>query len=283
MSMMGCMGLRSTSSEVPIPTVSATASTVVSTCLASTSTVISTCRAATSTKVSTSTVSAARWRLVWSDEFNGPSINRMNWGFEHGFVRNHEAQFYTERPENARIENGNLVIEARRENYQGAAYTSASLLTSGKHSWKYGYFEIRAKIPTDSGSWPAWWALGDGGWPKCGEIDMMEYYRNMLLSNVMDSERHWSSHRDPLPQDFQNSYHTWAMAWDANTIKLFRDGVLMLAYDVNKATVGNYNPFRQPLYLILNLAIGGNNGGDPSKTTFPLRYSIDYVRVYQWY
>ncbi len=235
--------------------------------------------------VSTRAVSATGWQLVWSDEFNDPSINSANWGFEHGLVRNHEAQFYTDRPENARIENGNLVIEARRESYEGAAYTSASLLTAGKHSWQYGRFEIRAKIPTASGSWPAWWALGDSisqvGWPKCGEIDMMEYYRNMLLSNVMDSQQNWSSYKDTLPSSFQNSYHTWMMEWDANTIKLFRDGALTLTYDVNKATVGNYNPFRQPLYLVLNLAIGGTNGGDPSNTLFPLQYSIDYVRVYQ--
>ena len=238
-----------------------------------------------STAVSTRTVSATGWQLVWSDEFNDPSINSANWGLEHGLVRNHEAQFYTDRPENARIENGNLVIEARRESYEGAAYTSASLLTVGKHSWQYGRFEIRAKIPTASGSWPAWWALGDSisqvGWPKSGEIDMMEYYRNMLLSNVMDSQQNWSSHKDTSPSSFQDSYHTWMMEWNANTIKLFRDGALALTYDVNKATVGNYNPFRQPLYLVLNLAIGGTNGGDPSNTIFPLQYSIDYVRVYQ--
>jgi len=110
---------------------------------------------------------------------------------------------------------------------------------------------------------------------------MMEYYRSMLLENIMDSQSHWTSVRDPLPSGFENSFHTWIMEWNANQITLSRDGVTRVTYDVTKATVGTYNPFRQPLYMILNLAIGGNNGGDPSKTTFPLDYYVDYVRVYQ--
>jgi len=230
--------------------------------------------------------SAQNWNLVWSDEFSEPYILTSNWGFEHGLVRNNEAQYYTiNRTENARIEQGHLLIQARREQYSGASYTSASLISKGKRQFQYGRFEMKGRIPTDNGSWPAWWALGindaSAGWPKCGEIDMMEYYRQILLENIMDSEQHWTSSRDPLPSGFASQDHVWIMEWDENTITLSRDNVVKVKYDVNKATVGNYNPFRQPMYLILNLAIGGNSGGDPSKTVFPLNYTIDYVRVYQ--
>jgi len=226
------------------------------------------------------------WVLVWSDEFNEGYINSTNWGFESGLVRNKEYQYYTvNRTQNARIQDGHLVIEARRESYDGSDYTSASLTSRNKQSWQYGRLEIKARIPTDLGSWPAWWLLGTDdskvGWPKCGEIDMMEFYRSILLENIMDSNGQWTSSRDPEPSGFQNDFHTWIMQWDANAITLSRDGVVKVNYDVNKATVGSYNPFRQPMYMIVNLAIGGTNGGDPSKTTFPLDYLVDYIRVYQ--
>lgn len=141
-------------------------------------------------------------------------------------------------------------------------------------------FEMRAKIPTASGDWPAFWALGNSSWPHSGEVDMMEYYRNILLFNVMDTKEHWSSTKEPLPAGFSDSYHIWAMDWTPDKIVLSLDGNPMRTYNVNDATVNGYNPFRQPMYLLVNLAIGGTNGGDPSKTAFPQDYSIDYVRVY---
>lgn len=227
--------------------------------------------------------------LVWSEEFNGPSIDTSSWGFEQGYIRNGEAQYYTNRPENARIENGNLVIEARRENYNGYAYTSASLTTQGKRQFQYGRFEMRAKIPTAWGTWPAWWGLGGNvgsppnysGWPRSGEIDIMEMYRNTLLYNVMDSQAQWFSTTEPVPAGFGNDYHTWTMDWSSSRISLYLDGVLKRSYNVDDATVNGYNPFRQPWFLIANLAIGGSQGGDPSGTVFPQRYYIDYIRVYQ--
>lgn len=223
--------------------------------------------------------------LVWGEEFNGPAIDTSSWGFEQGYKRNNEAQYYTGRPENARIENGNLVIEARRENYNGYAYTSASLTTSGKRQFQYGRFEMRAKIPTAWGTWPAWWGLGGNygtvGWPRAGEIDMMEYYRNTLLYNVMDSKGQWFSTTEPVPAGFGDDYHVWAMDWSASQISLYRDGVLKRSYNVENATVNGYNPFRQPSFMIANLAIGGSQGGNPSGAAFPQRYSIDYIRVYQ--
>src|SRR5215469_12052083 len=128
-----------------------------------------------------SPVYAADWKLVWSDEFDKPGLpDSTKWGYETGFVRNHEKQFYTGgRRENARVENGTLIIEARKEQYKDAEYTSASLTTQGKASWAYGRIEMRAKLPTGRGIWPAFWMLGTGHgkgvkWPDCGEIDIME-------------------------------------------------------------------------------------------------------------
>jgi beta-glucanase (GH16 family) len=229
------------------------------------------------------------WNLVWSDEFNGTAIDTTNWGYEIGYKRNNEQQYYTNRPENARIENGNLVIEARRESYSGYAYTSASLLTQGKRQFQYGRFEMRAIIPTPTGSWPAWWTLGIANpWPKNGEIDIMEFYRGMILANIAYQNSGGSIVWDSFTKNisdygagWSSNYHIWVMEWDTNTINLYVDGALLNTFSVNSATVGSYNPFRQPHYMIVNLAIGGNNGGDPSGTTFPLRYLIDYVRVYQ--
>src|SRR6185436_11651947 len=117
-----------------------------------------------------------------------------------------------------------------------------------------------------------------------GEIDMMEFYRGMNLLNVMYQNSSgsiiWDSFTENAPAGFQDTFHTWVMEWDPTTIKLYLDGVLKNTFTVDTATVGSYNPFRQPWYMLANLAIGGNNGGDPSGTTFPLQYNIDYIRVY---
>ncbi|HEY9059463.1 MAG TPA: RICIN domain-containing protein [Pseudobacteroides sp.] len=229
------------------------------------------------------------WRLVWSDEFNGTSIDTSDWGYEIGYKRNNEVQYYTNRTENARLEDGNLVIEARREDYSGYKYTSASINTSGKRTWQYGRFELRAKIPTPQGSWPAWWTLGtSNGWPKCGEIDIMEFYKGKILANVAYQNPQgsivWDSFTKAISNyssSWSNEFHTWVMEWDADNIKLYVDNELLNTFSVNSATNGTYNPFRQPHYMLINLAIGGNNGGDPSQTAFPLKYYVDYVRVYQ--
>jgi|GEM_PF-1317143 len=232
------------------------------------------------------------WTLVWSDEFNGAANtapSSQNWSYEMGYVRNNEQQYYTNRLENARLDGaGNLLIEARRENFNGFQYTSASLYSQDKREFQYGKFEMRGRIPTPSGSWPAWWALGSNidvvGWPKSGEIDMMEFYRGMNLFNVMYQNSSgsiiWDSITENVSPTFQDSFHSWVMEWDPTTIKLYMDGVLKNTFNVETATVGSYNPFRQPWYMLANLAIGGNNGGDPSGTTFPLQYYIDYIRVY---
>ena len=246
------------------------------------------------------------YTLAWSDEFDvAGAPDPRNWTFERGLVRNHEAQWY--QADNASVHDGLLVLEARQEqvanpSYQAgssdwklsrqyAQYTSASVLTSGLHAWKYGRLEMRARIPTGSGLWPAWWTLGQSGeWPSNGEIDIMEYYRGSLLANVAcGTSTRWVAKWDSstkavssLGAGWATRFHVWRMDWDDQTIALSVDGTLL-----NSVSLGSMlnpdgtSPFRQPHSLILNLAIGGDNGGDPASTPFPARYEIDYVRVFQ--
>lgn len=250
-------------------------------------------------------VAPAGYKLVWHDEFDvdGPP-STANYNFEHGFVRNEEDQWYQDA--NASVQGGLLVIEARKEtvtnpNYTGsgdwkttrktAAYTSSSMTTSGKQSFQYGHFEMRGRIPTDAGMWPAWWTLGvKGEWPSNGEIDIMEYYKNNLLANVAcgtstEWQAKWDSSSTPissLAADWASNFHVWTMDWDETSIVLSVDGkVLNTSALSSMLNSDGTSPFKQKAYLLVNLAIGGQNGGDPSKTTFPQRYEVDYLRVFQ--
>ena len=257
------------------------------------------------------------WKLVWSEEFDtdGP-YNPEVWEPERGFVRNHEAQWY--QGENARQENGCLVIEARREHRENPLfkqagrrdwrtereyieYTSASLTTRRSFNFLYGRLEVKAKIPTSSGAWPAIWLLGkDMPWPSCGEIDVMEYYRindvphilaNAAWGNDQPYNAVWNSKRIPfshfLEKDslWAEKFHVWRMDWTTEAIRIYLDDELLndipLSQTVNGSIGQHTNPFTRPQYLLLNLAIGGDNGGTIDNTAMPMRYEIDYVRVYQ--
>ena len=251
----------------------------------------------------TVTTSGGTWNLVWSDEFNGSGApDSSNWGYEKGFVRNQELQWY--QPDNATVAGGLLTIAAQqvhilnpnyvagssdwKTNRQYYDYTSTSMTTSGKHSFQYGRFEMRAKIDVRQGSWPAFWVLGDGtAWPQSGEVDIMEYYANKVLANVCTpngSTCTWdSTNQSPasLGTNWADDFHVWAMEWTATTINLFLDDKQVNTYTVSTANSTNPNPYdNKKFYILVNLAIGAN-GGDPSGTTFPITYQVDYVRVYQ--
>ncbi len=251
---------------------------------------------------------AEKYTLVWSDEFSkSGKPDSSKWDYERGFVRNEELQWY--QPENAYCKNGILVIEARKEEkpnprYEEGSkdwrkkrknieYSSACLITRGKQTWKYGRFELRARIGISNGMWPAWWSLGvDRRWPANGEIDMMEYYRGKVLANIAclgpGRKAEWYSNTfrtDSLGGDkWAKKFHIWRMDWTEEYIALYMDNQLLnkvnLDFLVNKDGSG-FNPFKQPHYMLLNLAMGGMNGGDPSGTTFPQKFEVDYVRVYQ--
>lgn len=262
------------------------------------------------------------YRLVWADEFNRDGApSEENWVFETGFVRNQESQWY--QPANARCERGLLVIEARRERVENpryderskdwrrvrpaAEYTSASIKTMGRHSWRYGRFEVRARIDTRSGLWPACWTVGSGTaeaparpWPACGEIDILESFRGMLLANAAwagprPGAVEWDAAKVPLSAlareaglpgvaAWAERFHVWRMDWDESFIRIWVDGRLLNEVDLSRTMNGSpdgANPLREPHHLILNLAIGGTSGGDPSRTEFPGRFEVDWVRVYQ--
>ena len=248
------------------------------------------------------------YKLVWADEFNTNGVpDSSNWTYENGFVRNHEFQWYQR--QNARCENGRLIIEAKKVEKQNPSYvagskdwrksrdsihyTSACLITRGLHSWQYGRFIMRARIDISNGLWPAWWTLGlHESWPANGEIDIMEYYRNKLLANIAclgkNHKAEWFSNRFNIDsmggKKWASTFHIWRMDWNKDVIALYVDDHLLnkvpLDSLVNKDGSG-FNPFKQPHYMLLNLAIGGDNGGDPSQTSFPKKFEIDYVRVYQ--
>ena len=256
------------------------------------------------------------WQLVWHDEFDGYGRpDSTKWTYEEGFVRNYEAQYYT--PKNVFKEGGRLVIEARAEDFacpdydeesgnwrksrERVEWTSGSVITKGRYSLLFGRVEVCARIPVCAGAWPAIWLLGSNlEWPANGEIDMMEYYqlngRPTILANACwagntEEDTRWDSSYWPLEHftkgdsAWAERFHVWSMEWDKDFIRLYLDDELLNEISLKKTINGKVrgtgiNPFHHPQYLLLNLALDTRvkvyNPAD-----FPMRYEIDYVRVYR--
>ncbi len=246
------------------------------------------------------------YRLVWSDDFSKDPDglpDPTKWGYEEGFIRNHESQYYTKaRLENARVEKGQLVIEARKENYVyddsvdhstlPAHYTSAALETIGKADWTYGRIEVRAKLPAGKGVWPAIWTLGSNinqpgvGWPRCGEIDIMELVGKQ--PGVIHGTIHYYANGKHVGKGTEipiahpeSDFHVYSAEWTPDRIDIYVDDKKYNSFDLSLASNDGQNPFRKPQYLILNLALGGDWGGPIDDSIFPQRMTVDYVHIYQ--
>ena len=243
--------------------------------------------------------SVSPWELIWSDEFDLDGLpDSTKWNYDvggHGWG-NHELQYYTKnRLENARVENGHLILEARRDFWQDHEYSSTRLVTRGKADWQYGRFEIRAKLPSGVGTWPAiWmlpvnWDLGDGKWPDNGEIDIMEhvgYDPGIIHGSTHCKTYYWRLGNQKtgtinIP-DAQMAFHTYALEWNADSISVYVDSTYYFT-NLNEHQGWESWPFDKGYYLILNIAVGGDWGGVQGidKTIFPQRMEVDYVRVYR--
>jgi beta-glucanase (GH16 family) len=239
----------------------------------------------------------AAYRLVWADEFDrdgAPDPSRWRYDVGGGGWGNNELQFYTaDRRENARVENGHLIIEARREPWQGRDYTSARLITKGQGDWTYARIEVRARLPAGRGSWPAIWTLGSTTplrWPDDGEIDIMEHvgFDPGVVHAAVHTRRY--NHVDGTQRtaqiavpDASSGFHVYVAEWTADRIETSVDGRVYFSF-AREAQGGRAAwPFDAPQHLLLNVAVGGNWGGRQGidDATLPYRFEVDYVRVYQ--
>ena len=244
----------------------------------------------------------SKWRLVWADEFEYKGLpDPKKWGYDvggHGWG-NKELQYYTQgREENARVENGRLIIEARRDAWEGHEYTSARLVSKGKGDWTYGRFEVRAKLPSGRGTWPAIWMLPSGkdygGWPSGGEIDIMEHVG--FDPDVVHASVHTKSYHHTINTQktakisvptSRSEFNIYAVEWTPEEIRTFVNDRHYFTFKNERLTNPNADykewPFDKPFHLLLNLAVGGTWGGEKGvdESVWPQRMEIDYVRIYQ--
>jgi len=236
------------------------------------------------------------WKLQWHDEFNYAGLpDSLKWGYDVGGKGwgNNELEFYTnKRKENARVEQGNLVIEARKEEYEGKDYTSARLITKGKGEFLYGRIEMKAKLPKGRGTWPAFWMLSAKEprvWPDDGEIDIMEHvgYKQGEVTGACHVKRNPTGN-DIISKvntievtDASEAFHIYSLVWTPEKLEWYVDDKLFHSYD--KADRPSHHwPFHDKFYILLNIAIGGSWGGRQGvdDSIFPQKYFIDYIRVY---
>lgn len=257
----------------------------------------------------TSAQTRAGWQLVWQEEFNYTGLpDAKKWGYEVGHIRNNEQQYYTsKRKQNVFVKNGVLTITGRKEIYPNrdykagsadwqqkdslANYTSASINTNGLASWQYGRIEVKAKLPSGGGIWPAIWMMGIDrehiGWPGCGEIDIMEFignhpqdvYGTIHFPDAVKSHR--SSGNKTIDSSLQHTFHVFALEWNKDSLDIFFDEQRYHHFVIDSAGSGSSNPFRKPFYLLLNLAMGADWPGPIDDAVLPQQFVVDYVRVYQ--
>lgn len=245
------------------------------------------------------TIKAEGWKLIWADEFNYVGLpDSTKWGYDVGGNGwgNDESQYYTfKKLENARVENGVLIIEAHKQAVDSKNYSSARLISKGKGDWTYGRFDIKARLPKGRGTWPAIWMLptvwnyGNGGWPDNGEIDIMEhvgFHHGYIHGSIHCHSYYWKNNTQKtdttIVSDASEAFHIYSLEWNADSIKTLVDNkVFFVATNDNSGWQGW--PFNKDFHLLLNLAVGGAWGGAKGidDTIFPQRMEIDYVRVYQ--
>lgn len=231
---------------------------------------------------------------VWEDDFSGTSLNTSDWTYETGRGSNgwgnNELQYY--RQENTKVEDGYLIITAKKESFSDAEYTSSRLKTQGKHEFKYGRIDIRAALPRGQGIWPALWLLGGNfasvNWPACGEIDLMEMIGGPGNDNTVHGTVHWDNngsyasytgHKTISSGVLGDEFHVYSIVWTSESITWYLDNVQFNAINIEPAGLSE---FHQNYFLIFNVAVGGNWPGSPNaSTSFPQHMIVDYIRVFQ--